>query len=276
MITGCSSGIGFDTAKHFAEKEWNVVATMRKPSCEAGQSLAKVANIEVQPLDVTDIDSIKATVHFTVEKFGSIDAIVNNAGYGLVGPVEIMTPEQVDRQYKTNVYGPVYVMQAVLPQMRKQKSGVIVNITSVGGRLVMPFASLYHGTKWALEGITESMAFELEPFGIRVRLVEPGHVETNFASTSMAFASSETVKVYDKMVEKAFSQVMTEDTAAGSKPAKIAAVIYEAAVDDTNKLRYPAGDDAHVMLSKRAAVTDEEFQKLTVDRFKFASVLEEA
>lgn len=266
LITGTSSGIGFATAKFFSEKGWNVAATMRKPSSEAGQQLSQLQNTHVFPLDVTDQAAVAKAVQSTVDKFGSVDVVVNNAGYGLSGPFEFATAEQIERQYATNVYGPVYLMQAVLPHMRKSGSGVIINVTSAGGRIALPFCSLYHGTKFALEGISESANLELAPLGIRVRIVEPGGVKTAFSGRSMVMTTSESVKDYDKMLGNAV-QEFGANMSEGSEPSHIAGVIFDAATDDSDQLRYPAGEDAKVMLNNRYAMSDEEYQKSTTERF---------
>lgn len=265
LITGTSSGIGFAAAHHFAEQGWNVVATMRKPSCDAGNALSQLKNLLVLPLDVTDRDAIHKIVRDTIAHFGDLHVLINNAGYGLAGPMEFATPEQIDRQYKTNLYGPIFLMQAVLPHMRSKASGVIVNVTSVGGRLVLPFNSLYHGTKYALEGISESANLELAPLGIRIKLVEPGGVKTDFAGRSLVMTASETVTAYNDMLSHAiesFGKIL-----ANSPPDLIARVLYEAATDETEKMRFPAGEDAKVMLKTRASASDEDHQKAMTQQF---------
>ena len=173
LITGASTGIGRAAALLFQEAGWNVAATMRDPSHES--VLNTLPNVLLHALDVTDLASIQAAVAATMARFGGIDVLLNNAGYGLFGPLEAVTPDQLERQYRTNVFGPVQTMQAVLPQMRAQGSGVIINVSSIGGRVTFPFNSLYHGTKFALEGISESLAIELAPT-ITVNAVAPGFV----------------------------------------------------------------------------------------------------
>ena len=206
LITGASTGIGRATARHFHEKGWNVAATMRRP--EAGAELAELENCEVLRLDVTDRESIDAAVAATLEAFGGLDAVLNNAGYGLAGPLEAASAEQIERQYATNVIGPIHVMQACLPHMRAQRSGVIMNVTSIGGILTLPFNSLYHGTKFALEGISESLSLELAEFGIKVKLIEPGGVRTDFAGRSLDLARAEGLDAYDAALGKAMAAFM--------------------------------------------------------------------
>lgn len=266
LITGTSSGIGHATAKFFAEKGWNVAATMRNPSGEAGKALAELPNVLVLKLDVTSQTAIQEAVAATIGKFGGVDALVNNAGYGLAGPMEFATASQIEKQYRTNLFGPVQLMQAVLPHMRSQHSGVIVNVTSVGGRYALPFNSLYHGTKFGLEGISESCALELAPLGIRVRVVEPGGVKTDFAGRSLVLTSSETVTDYDKMMANTLEAFGS--STGGSEPTVIAEVIYEAVTDESDTLRFPAGEDAKVMLKERYASSDEAHQKKMTAQFK--------
>lgn len=267
LITGTSSGIGKSTALHFSTQGWNVVATMRKPSCDAGDELSKLDNVLVVALDVTKENTITAAVKAAVDRFGSIDVLINNAGYGLAGPMEFATAEQLEQQYQTNLLGPIRCMQAVLPVMRTAKSGVIVNISSVGGRVALPLNSLYHGTKFGLEGMSEAAALELAPLGIRVRIVEPGGVKTDFATRSLVIAQSDTIRDYDKMFANAIA-AFTAITQHASDPHVIAKVIFEAATDDSDKIRYAAGEDAKLMLKERYEMTDEEHQKKMAEMFK--------
>src|SRR5688500_14549662 len=172
LITGAPSGIGKETAKLFQAKNWKVAATMRSP--EKAEDLGRIADVETFRLDVTDTGSITSAVKGAIEKFGRIDAVVNNAGYGLLGPFEAASPEQIERQFETNVFGVFNVCREIIPYFRTQKRGTIVNITSLGGRVAFPFSSLYNATKFAIEGFTESLQYELEAFNIRVKLIEPG------------------------------------------------------------------------------------------------------
>ncbi len=178
LITGSSSGIGKATVLRFQQAGWNVAATMRSPEKEA--ELGKLEGIALVRLDVTSEDSIAAAIGETIQRFGAIDVVVNNAGYGLVGPFEASTPEQVRRQFETNVFGLMNVVRAVLPHIRERRAGVIVNVASMGGRITFPLYSPYHGTKWAVEGFSEGLQFELEQFGIRVKIIEPGAIKTDF------------------------------------------------------------------------------------------------
>jgi NAD(P)-dependent dehydrogenase (short-subunit alcohol dehydrogenase family) len=235
LITGSSSGIGQATAIYFAEKGWNVVATMRTPE-KAGE-WAKRSNLTLMRLDVLELETIKQAINATIAKFGRLDAVVNNAGYALVGPFEASTTEQIQRQFDTNVFGLMNVCREVIPQFRAQREGVIINISSLGGRLTFPLYSLYHGTKWAVEGFSESLQFELRPFNVRIKIIEPGAIKTDFYDRSMEVMSKSGLTIYDDYVNKALPNMNKfGETAPG--PEKVAEVIYRAATDGSWKLRY--------------------------------------
>lgn len=273
LITGTSSGIGRATVEYFSNKGWNVTATMRNPSSEVGQKLAQLPNVHVTRLDVTDRASIKQAVSETLENFSALHVAVNNAGYGLAGPMEFATEEELTRQFSTNVLGPVYVMQEVLPHMKSRKEGTIVNITSVGGRIILPFNSLYHGAKFALEGISEGACLELAPLGIRMKVVEPGSVRTDFAGRSLSMTSKEGDHSYDAMIASALAVFQTRQKPENSSdPSDIAAVIFEAASDQSDRLRFLAGPDARKMVEERNSVSDEEYQKIMTERFNLGGM----
>jgi NAD(P)-dependent dehydrogenase (short-subunit alcohol dehydrogenase family) len=267
LITGASSGIGLATAKHFQAAGWNVVATMRNP--EATPELNSLDRLIVLPLDVTDLSSIQAAVSATLEKFGNIDVLLNNAGYGLVGPMEAVTPAQLERQFATNVYGPVYTMQACLPHFRARKAGLIMNVTSVGGRLALPFNSLYHGTKFALEGLSESLALELASQGIKVKLIEPGGVRTDFAGRSLDWLKQPGLTAYDQSLQGAVQRFMDPTRAEDySDASDIAKAIFEAATDGKDQFRYLVGKDAQAMVAHRATLSDEAYRDWSVQTFQ--------
>jgi NADP-dependent 3-hydroxy acid dehydrogenase YdfG len=255
LITGASSGIGRATANLFHERGWNVIATMRKPGAET--ELTQLDGVLVAELDVTDPDSIATAVAAGLDRFGRIDALVNNAGYGAFGPLEATSHDKIVRQFDTNVIGLLDTTKAVLPHLRAQGHGTIVNISSIGGRITFPLGSLYHGTKWAVEGISEALHFELEAIGVKVKIVEPGGVKTDFGGRSMDFSNDESMTGYQPVVQGVMTAFSTERPA--SEPAVIAQVIYQAVTDGSNKLRYPAGEDAHQMLAQREAVGDAAF-----------------
>jgi NAD(P)-dependent dehydrogenase (short-subunit alcohol dehydrogenase family) len=237
LITGASSGIGKATALHFTERGWNVAATMRSPEKAAGWPARD--GLVLQWLDVTNAESIRTALDETLARFGAIEAVVNNAGYGLVGPFEGSTPEQVERQVRTNLLGAMSVVREILPIFRRQGGGVIANVSSVGGRVTFPLYSLYHATKWGLEGFSEALQFELRPLNIRVKIIEPGPIKTDFYDRSMDLVSKPGLTAYDGYVASAMPNLQKAgETAPG--PEVVARVIYKAVTDGSWKLRYAA------------------------------------
>ncbi len=258
LITGSSTGIGRASVYKFQQEGWNVIATMRSPEKES--ELTQLENVLVVRLDVQKQETIDAAMKAGIEKFGKIDVVVNNAGYGLLGTFESVSKESIQRQYDVNVFGLFDVTRAILPHFRENKSGTIINISSIGGKMTFPLTSLYHSTKFAVEGFSESVHFELAPLGIKVKIVEPGEVNTDFGSRSMDFQHNETLTEYNAFVAKTmetFQKMMDPESI--STPALIADVIYKAATDGTDTLRYRAGADAEQFLSARKQMTDSEF-----------------
>jgi short-subunit dehydrogenase len=235
LVTGASTGIGRETVKLFQAKNWKVAATMRRP--EEYPDLQKIADVECIRLDVMDIDSIKSAVSEALEKFGRIDVVVNNAGYGVVGPFEATTFEQIDRQFQTNVIGLMNVCREIIPYFREQKRGYIVNIASVGGRMTFPLYSPYHATKWAVEGFSESLQYELDQFNIRVKIIEPGPIKSDFYDRSQVIAKKEGLTAYDHYVDKVLPN-MQKAGAEAPDGSVVAQAIYEAVTDDSKRLRY--------------------------------------
>ena len=256
LITGASSGIGKATALYFQEKGWNVVATMRTPEKE--EELTTLDHVLVEKLDVTDVDSINSAVNAGIKAFGRIDVLVNNAGYGAYGPLEAFPRENIVRQFNTNVIGLLDVTKAILPHFRKQKNGTVVNISSIGGKMTFPLGALYHGTKFAVEGISEALNYELEQIGCKVKIVEPGAIATDFGGRSFDFQNDETMAEYQEIigkVMKSFETVFERH----SESIVVARVIYEAVTDGTNRLRYAAGEDAVELLGNRKELDDDSF-----------------
>jgi len=256
LITGASSGIGKETAKFFHTKGWNVIATMRTPEKET--ELTVLENVLVTKLDVLDLVSIENAVKAGIEKFGQIDVLVNNAGYGAYGTLESFSREKIVRQFDTNVIGLLDVTKALLPHFRSNKGGIIINISSIGGKMTFPMGALYHGTKFAVEGISESLNYEVEQFGGKVKIVEPGAIATDFAGRSFDFNNDESLAEYQPMVDKVMAALPALfDTA--SPASVVADVIYEAVTDGTGKIRYTAGEDAKTIIANRAQADDETF-----------------
>jgi NAD(P)-dependent dehydrogenase (short-subunit alcohol dehydrogenase family) len=263
LITGASSGFGRETAKLFNAKGWNVIATMRTPERE--KELIELGNILVTKLDVTNTQSIKSAVAAGIEKFGGIDVLVNNAGYGAFGELESASEEEIRKQFDVNLFGLIAVTQAVLPEMRARREGVVINVSSVGGKVTFPYSSLYHATKFALEGLTESVQYELNQFGIRMKIVEPGGYKTEFAGRSMSVFNADGPEDYKPSFEHFIT--MIENWPMSDKLSEVADAIYEAATDGTEKLRYPADVHAAELIQTRHQMGDVEFKKMMAAQF---------
>jgi NAD(P)-dependent dehydrogenase (short-subunit alcohol dehydrogenase family) len=256
FITGASSGLGKAAALLFAKNGWNVIATMRNPKNET--ELDKVENISLLPLDVTNSEQINETVKKALS-ISKIDVVFNNAGYGLAGPFEGATLEQISNQINTNLIGVMNVTQQFLPHFRENKKGTFITTTSIGGLITLPFNSVYHATKWALEGWSESLAFELKEFGITVKTVSPGGIATDFAGRSLVLTQH---PAYDKQVAKVMSVFMDPERAKQYSTAEqIAEVVFTAATDGKSTLRYVAGADAKEMYKQRNELGEEVFRQ---------------
>lgn len=227
LITGASTGIGKATAEYFAARGWNVAATMRTPG-KASFHCEGADRIKIIRLDVTDEATISAAVADAVAAFGRIDVLVNNAGYGLIGLFEAMSPDQVRRQFETNVIGLMNVTRAVIPQMRALQAGAIINVASVAGRMSMPLYSLYCSTKWAVEGFTEALGYELKAHGIDVRIIEPGPIRTDFMSRSLDVADNNISAEYGEFEARVWEAYKVEFAEAPG-PELVAASIFKAA-----------------------------------------------
>ncbi|MCY7276722.1 MAG: SDR family oxidoreductase [Phormidesmis sp. CAN_BIN44] len=259
LITGASTGIGLATAKRFQQQGWNVIATMRSPEKTSG--LTTLDNTLCLRLDVTNSDSIAQAVTAALEKFSTIDVLVNNAGYALLGAFEACTPEQIERQFATNVFGLMAVTRAVLPHFRERRSGTIINVASIGGKMAFPLYSLYHSTKWAVEGFSDSLRYELEPFNIRVKIIEPGPIKTDFYGRSADPATRPGLTAYDAFVAKVLPK-LKQGGDSGSPPGVTAEVIYQASIDASQRLRYPAGGNAGALLLLRKLLPDRIFSTI--------------
>lgn len=260
VITGSSSGIGKAAAIYFQNQGWNVAATMRSPEKEA--ELNKLANVKLYALDVTKTESIHSALENVKKEFGKIDVVVNNAGFGADGVFESMTDEFIEKQFDTNVFGLMRVTREAVKIMREQKSGTIVQIASVGGRVAFPLYSIYHGTKWAVEGFTESLQYEVAPFNIKLKLIEPGAIKTEFYGRSRAFMKPDYTTDYDAFVKQCESVSMDAGDK-GASPEAVAKVIFKAANDSSTKMRYPIAYPANVLLP---------LKRLMPERFFFWAV----
>lgn len=256
FITGASSGLGKASAQLFHDKGWNVVATMRSPEKET--ELTGLPNVHIAQLDVRDEACIGEAVREAEARFGKIDVLVNNAGYGLIGVFESASAGQIQAQYDVNVFGLMHVTRAVLPLMRRQKQGVIINISSFGGITAGQFSSLYNSSKFAVEGFSEGLSHELAPLGIAVKIIEPGSVSTNFRD-SMEMIHN-TIPDYDAELSMLVSRY-TKRTGhlAKASAADVARIVYQAATDGTSRLRYVVGGDAGFYIDLKQKNSEAEF-----------------
>ncbi len=261
FITGASSGIGKAAALLFAEQGWNVIATARNP--ETAKDFES-ENITLLALDVTDVDQIEESVKKAIG-LGDIDVVLNNAGYGLVGSFEAATDAQLSNIINTNLMGVLRVTKAFIPYFKEKGNGLFITITSIGGLLAFPFFSVYHATKWALEGWSESVAYELKKFGIRVKTVSPGSTDTDFASRSLDKAI---LPEYEHTFNQYLSEFLSPEVMNNlSTPKQIAEVIYESATDNKDQLRYIAGADAIAIYEQRQRVGVEDFRRMIEEKY---------
>ncbi len=248
FITGASSGLGKATAKLFHAKGWHVIATMRNPGNE--RELTKLENVTVLKLDVTWPEQIEASVNKVIKEH-SVDVVLNNAGYGLIGALEATSDEQIVRQIDTNLLGVIRVTKAFIPYFRENKKGLFITTTSIGGLLTFPFDSLYQATKWALEGWSESLSFELALHNIGIKTIAPGGIKTDFAGASMDVAKH---PAYENGLQKLFDLLNPNNF----EPVEwIADVVYEAATDGKKQLRYVAGEFANQLYNRRLEIGTE-------------------
>ena len=266
LITGASSGIGSASARFFANHGWNVVATARNVS--AVTNLSALTDVLVARLDVQEPQSIQTAIAAGIERFGIIGALVNNAGFGLYGLFESTPREKVREQFDVNVFGVMEVTRAILPHFRKNKHGLIINVSSAGGIVPLPLMSLYISTKFAIEGFSESLSYELSSQNIVVKLVEPGGVSTPFHNRSAEeYAQGVAVAGYEGFLahmNKLFDQMRAAPL---STPEEIAEVIFEAATDGTSRLRYQAVKDIKPLVDARREMSERHFEEFMRARF---------
>ncbi len=265
VITGSSSGIGLETSVYLARRGYIVWATMR--SIQKADELREIIAaeklpIEIARLDVCDDDSVKSAVAQILQKSGRIDALINNAGYGLRGAVEEVSLDEWHRQFETNFFGAIRVTQAVLPQMRQQRSGVIVNISSVLGRFAIPFSGPYVSSKFALEGFSETLRYELAPWGIKVILIEPGFIATKFQeNVQFAHAAQREDSPYS-LFKQASARRVQRNIHRAASPEAVAATIYRAITHPNPQLRYGVGREARLILPLRRFLPAGLFEKI--------------
>jgi NAD(P)-dependent dehydrogenase (short-subunit alcohol dehydrogenase family) len=262
VVTGSSSGIGLQTSLMLARNGFITYATMRTP--ERGEVIKTALEkenlpIKIMQLDVTDDDSVKSAIGTINSDAGRIDVLVNNAGYALGGALEDLSMEEIKAQYETNLLGLIRVTQSVLPIMRRQKPGIVVNLSSATGVFGIPGASAYTSTKFAVEGLSESIGYELEPFGIRVILIEPGFIQTNFANAMvLAKKAQDPASPYSEMMQKIAAN-SGEAIKSGSSADLVAKVILDAVTNPNPNLRYLVGKDAKDWVASKKSMNETEF-----------------
>ena len=260
IVTGSSSGIGFETALALAREEYYTYATMR--DIKKGNHIKEIANnenlkLEVIELDVDKDETVQAAINKIMNEKNRIDVLVNNAGYGLFGCLEDLSMDDLKAQFETNFFGVVRTLQTVIPIMRKQKSGTIVNVSSVAGRIGFPVSPAYISSKFALEGLSESMRYELSPFGINTIIIEPGVIKTNFMSSTKK--SMKPDSAYKEIADKVIMGIsmMAE---MGTPPQEVAKIIIKAIKSENPLPRYTVGNDAAMFLEAKKSKTDMEFE----------------
>jgi NAD(P)-dependent dehydrogenase (short-subunit alcohol dehydrogenase family) len=258
LITGCSTGFGRELAKLVLERGWRAVVTARDPSKLADLAEGHKDRALVLQLDVTDRKQIADVVARSQKHFGRIDALVNNAGYGYLAAIEEGEDDAVRAMFETNVFGLVDVTKAVLPIMRAQKSGIIVNISSIGGITSFAATGYYHGTKYAVEGISESLAIEVKPLGIDVLVVEPGPFRTNWAGPSIK-QSATRIDAYEGTAGERRKQTAARSGNQAGDPVRAAQAIIDAALSDNPPLHLLLGKTALELARKKVASLTHDF-----------------
>ena len=272
VVTGSSSGIGLETSLLLARNGFYTYATMRnleKSKAISNLQQKEKLSLEILQLDVNDDESVKEAIQKITNEQERIDVLVNNAGYALVGPFEEISVKEFKEQYETNVFGVIRVTQAVLPIMRRQRNGTIVNISSIAGKIGFPLSSAYVSSKFALEGFSECMAYEIEQFGIKIILIEPGVIKTNF-NNNIKVGKRVTItsnSPYGEMTQKRISRFKPRFES-GTPPIEVAKVIVKTITSAENQsssvLRYLVGNDALKLIEIRNNMSDKEFRKIVI------------
>ena len=246
LITGASAGLGKATAKLFQAKGWRVLATMRNPEKE--KELNQLENVVLLPLDVTNIQQIEATVKAAIG-LGEIDVVFNNAGYGLIGPLETYSEEDIRAQFETNFFGVLWVTKAFIPYFKEKRNGLFITTTSLCGLTSYPLSSIYNASKWALQGWSESMSYDLAQFNIGIKNVAPGGIKSNYMNV-MKVAEDKSYEPLMKRLSEGFADGTLMEF---SDSEIIAEEVYIAATDGKDQLTYPAGNDANRIYAQRLA-----------------------
>ena len=253
LITGTSSGIGKATVLEFAKMGWNVIATQRNPQNETDFSM--FPSVKLFRLDVTNLESIKNVFSKAQQEFRKIDVVVNNAGYGVDGAFEAMSDEIIEKQFNTNVFGLMRVTREAIKHMRPNGGGTIIQISSMGGKITFPLYSIYHATKFAVEGFTESLHYELSQFNIKMKLIEPGPIVTDFYGRSRQFVKPVDTNQYDGFIQK-FNDAAEKVMKDAEGPEVVAKMIFKSATDNSNQMRYAVGKPGPMLLVLRKLLSD--------------------
>lgn len=267
LVTGCSSGIGYATCFVFARNNFATYGSVRDLS--KAERIQEITNREKLPLkiirlDVNEDESIRIAIQKIISDSGRIDILINNAGYGMFGPIEEISIEEIKEQFETNFFGTIRLIKAIVPIMRKQRKGTIVNISSMVGRFGVPLNAAYVSSKFALEGLSESISFELQEFGIKVILVEPGVIQTDFFQ-NLKIRGNDTKSPYNKLMDKriAFLKAAMKNSVSSSD--QVANTILHAANSRDPDMRYVIGNDATNSIHMRNSLSDREFMKWIKD-----------
>jgi short-subunit dehydrogenase len=282
VVTGSSSGIGLETSLTLARNGFHTFATMRNLEEDSKHimDIAMKENLPIQTiqLDVNNEKSVTDAIERVVIEEGHIDVVVNNAGYDLAGAIEEISFEDMREQFETNFFGAVKVMKEVIPIMRNQRNGKIVNITSMGGRIAIPFHSIYHASKFALEGLSESIQYELEPFGIKIILIEPGAVRSNFwknmktAEKPSGSGPESTIDLGYSQMKIKISESLKQVAQSGLHPSEVAKAILEAVTSNNPDFRYAVGKDATMTIEARKNMSDREFGNSIKKQFNLHNI----
>jgi NAD(P)-dependent dehydrogenase (short-subunit alcohol dehydrogenase family) len=275
VITGTSSGIGFETALAFAREGYYTYATMRNTS--KSDNIKEISQEENLKIDVLELDvdkehSVKTAIKQILDQKQRIDVLVNNAGWGIWGCVEDVSIDEFKAQLETNFFGSIRLVQQVVPTMRKRRSGTIVNISSYAGRIGFPMSSAYTSSKFALEGLSESLRLELAPFGVNVIIIEPGIVNTNFFKPMRMAKKLELDTAYKAMTDEIIPRVISK-AKLGIHPKEVAKRIIDAVKSEIPLPRYHIGDDAAEFLEARRSKTDIEFEDYIKKRYAYGNIL---
>jgi NAD(P)-dependent dehydrogenase (short-subunit alcohol dehydrogenase family) len=266
FITGTSSGLGKLTAKRFAKLGWNVAATMRKPEKET--ELTQYNNIKIFRLDVTDIEQVHQAVDQAISAFGKIDVVINNAGQGAYGALELAEEEVIDWQFAVNVRGPINVIRAFLPHFRANKEGMFINISSyMGVTTAVPIGSLYNMSKFALEGLTEGLYYELKPLNIELRLIEQGGSAGNSFINNVVWNTNEKIKDYDDITSKVKKVFEGAAKKSLDDPETIVDAIIPLATREKNDFRTLVGEAANSLMELRKSIPIEQYLDINLNKF---------